>query len=192
MNSRAVFDTTLPALVCLLVLGATALQTGVAHADCKPVIAAYGKADATKRYAIYAVDSLDQAPKGAAITIVIGDVKYTEHDVQKGPLNIVMDGYTKGGAAPGSDANALRTDEQKGKMKCAPLPQRKVAGEAASGYHVGSADRGSGSLDPFGYDIWVSVATGLPIVNAPESSTGGFRYVYGNQVVAPTPDKIRN
>jgi len=190
MNRAPTFGNALtPSLLSLSLLTVLA---GAAYADCKPVIAAYGKADATKRYAIYAVDSLDQAPKGMPITIVIGDVKYTEHDVQKGPLNIVKDGYTKGGATPGSDANALRTDEQKGKMKCAPLQERKVAGEAASGYHVGSADRGGGGLDPFGYDIWVSVATGLPIVNAPESSTGGFRYVYGNQVVAPTPDKIRN
>src|SRR6266851_4876525 len=139
-----------------LALCVLATFAGIVHADCKPVIAAYGKADATKRFAIYAVDSLDQAPKGEPMFVTIGDAKYSEHDVQKGPLNIVKDGYTKGGAMAGFEANSLRTDEQKGKIKCAPTADRKIGGEAAVGYHVGSTESGPYGLDPGAYDIWIS------------------------------------
>jgi hypothetical protein len=192
MITRTVFDATMPAFLYVLALGATVLPLGAAQADCKPVIAAYGKADATKRFAIYEVDSLDQAPKGEPMFVTIGDVKYSEHDVQKGPLNIVKDGYTKGGASAGFEANSLRTDEQKGKMKCAPIADRKIGSEAAAGYHVGSANGGGNGLDPGAYDIWISRATGLPLVYSPYPDSGGFRYVYGDQVVAPAASKIRN
>lgn len=163
-----------------------------AHADCKPVIAAYAKADATRHFAIYEVDSFDQVPKGEPMFITIGDVKYTENWVRKSPLDFVKDGYTKGGAGTGFEANSLRTDEQKGKMKCTPLPDRKIAGEAAAGYHVGSAAGSNGGLEPGAYDFWVSRATGLPIIYTLDPDSGGFRYVFGNQVVAPAPGKIRN
>jgi hypothetical protein len=175
-----------------LALAVLAAFAGVVHADCKPVIAAYVKADATKRFAIYEVDNLDQAPKGEPMFITIGEVKYTENLVKKSPLNFVKDGYTKGGASAGFEANSLRTDEQKGKMKCAPIADRKFGGDVAAGYHVGSADVTGGGFDPGSYDIWVSRATGLPIVYAPDPDSGGFRWVFGNQVNAPAPDKIRN
>ena len=173
-------------------VGLAALPVTAAHADCKPVIAAYGKADATKHYAIYEVDKLDQAPKGEPMFIIIGDVKYTENLVKKGAFDFVKDGYTKGGAGTGFEANSLRTDEQKGKMKCAPIPDRTIGGEVAAGFHVGSTSGGSGGLDPGAYDMWVSRATGLPIIYSPDPDSGGFRYVYGNQVVAPAANKIRN
>ncbi|MBP7625295.1 MAG: hypothetical protein KA763_15135 [Xanthomonadales bacterium] len=178
----------------LYALGASlvTLPAATAMADCKPVIAAYAKADATKRFAIYEVDSLDQVPQGEPMFITIGDVKYSENLVKKGSMNYAKDGYTKGGAAAGFEANSLRTDEQKGKMKCTPLPDRKFGGEAAAGYHVGSTDSGPYGLDPGAYDFWVSRATGLPIVLTPDPESGGFRYVFGNQVVAPAPGKIRN
>jgi hypothetical protein len=169
-----------------------AVLASAAHADCKPVIAAYAKADATRRFAIYEVDSLDQAPKGEPMFVTIGDVKYSENLVQKGPLNFVKDGYTKGGAGTGFAAESLRTDEQKGKMKCVPLPDRKIAGEAAAGYHVGPTESGAYGLDPGAYDFWISRTTGLPLIYSLDPDSGGFRYVYGNQVVAPAANKIRN
>jgi hypothetical protein len=192
MNLTPTFAARVTTALRALAAGLALLPAAAALADCKPVIAAYAKADATRRFAIYEVNSLDQVPQGEPMFITIGDVKYTENLVRKGPMNFVKDGYTKGGAATGFEANSLRTDEQKGKMKCVPLPDRKFAGEAAAGYHVGSADGGSGGLDPGAYDFWVSRATGLPIVYTPDPESGGFRYVFGNQVVAPAPGKIRN
>jgi hypothetical protein len=176
----------------LLLVGLVALPAGMAQADCKPVIAAYVKADATKHFAIYEVDSIDQVPKGEPMFITIGDVKYTENLVKKGPLSFAKDGYTKGGASAGLEANSLRTDEQKGKMKCAPIADRTIGGEVAAGYHVGSTESGPYGLDPGAFDMWISRATGLPIVYSPDPDSGGFRYVYGNQVVAPAASKIRN
>jgi hypothetical protein len=32
----------------------------------------------------------------------------------------------------------------------------------------------------------------LPIFYTPDPESGGFRWVFGNQVSAPTPDEIRN
>lgn len=192
MNLTPTFASGAPTALCALAAGLALLPVAAALADCKPVIAAYAKADATRRFAIYEVDSLDQVPKGEPMFITIGDVKYSENLVKKGPMNYVKDGYTKGGAAAGFEANSLRTDEQQGKMKCTPLPDRKFGGEMAAGYHVGSTESGPYGLDPGAYDFWVSRATGLPIVYTPDPESGGFRYVFGNQVVAPTPGKIRN
>ena len=104
-------------VTCALSAGLMALPAATAHADCKPVIAAYEKADATKHFAIHVVDSMDEVPKGEPMFITIGDVKYSENLVKKGAFDFVKDGYTVGPAMPGFEANSLRTDEQKGKKK---------------------------------------------------------------------------
>jgi hypothetical protein len=192
MSHKPLRTSVVSTALCALVVGLAALPMTAAHADCKPVIAAYGKADATRHFAIHEVDKLDQAPKGEPMFIVIGDVKYTENLVRKGAFDFVKDGYTKGGAGAGVEANSLRTDEQKGKIKCTPIPDRTIGGEVAAGFHVGSTSGGSSGLDPGAYDMWVSRATGLPIIYSLDPESGGFRYVYGNQVVAPAANKIRN
>ncbi|HSC64053.1 MAG TPA: hypothetical protein VLD35_10490, partial [Caldimonas sp.] len=46
-------------------------------------------------------------------------------------------------------------------------------------------------LGPGAMDLWVSRATGLMVAMAPDTETGGFRYVYGSQVVAPPASQIR-
>ena len=65
MNRTPRFASIVSAALCALGVGLVALPVATANADCKPVIAAYGKADATRRFAIYEVDSLDAAPKGS-------------------------------------------------------------------------------------------------------------------------------
>ncbi|HSC62001.1 MAG TPA: hypothetical protein VLD35_00080 [Caldimonas sp.] len=40
-------------------------------------------------------------------------------------------------------------------------------------------------------DLWVSRATGLMVAMAPDTETGGFRYAYDSQVVAPPASQIR-
>ncbi len=185
-------STAVVSAICALGASLVALPVATAHADCKPVIAAYEKADATKRFAIYVVDSLDEVPKGEPMFITVGDVKYSENLVKKSALNYVKDGYTKGPAMAGFEAGSLRTDEQKGEKKCAPTADRKFGAEVAAGYHVGSARGGSNSLDPGAFDMWVSRTTGLPIIYSPDPDSGGFRFVFGSQVVAPAANKIRN
>lgn len=164
---------------------------GVARADCKPVIAAFQKTDATGRFAVYSVDSLDETPKGEPMFVTIGGVKYSENNVQKGPLTIVRDGYTKGPASSGFEANSVRKDEQSGSKKCTPLADRKFGADAAAGYHVGSPGAKRSDIDPGAMDVWVSQSTGLIQAVTADTETGGFRYVYGNQVVAPPPSQIR-
>jgi hypothetical protein len=186
MNRTPLFASVVSTALGALGAGLVILPAATALADCKPVIAAYSKADATRRFAIYEVDSLDAAPKGEPMIVVIGDMQFTENLNAKNPLKMVKDGYTKGGVTSYHQGDSVRTDEQTGKIQCTPLPDRKVAGEAAAGYHVGSAKKGGGT-DWSAYEIWVSRATGLVL-----SHHEGFRWVYGNQVVAPTPDKIRN
>ena len=60
----------------------------------------------------------------------------------------------------------------------------------AAGYHVGSPGSTSG-LDPGSFDLWVSRTTGLPIIYSVDADSGGFRWVFGSQVVAPAANKIR-
>lgn len=174
-----------------LLLCALTAFAGVAYADCKPVIAAFQKTDATQRFAIYSVDDLNDAPKGEPMFVTIGDAKYSEHNVRKGPLTIVKDGYTKGPASAGFEAESVRKDEQSGSKKCTALADRKVGNEMAVGYHVGSPGAKPNSLDPGAMDVWISRTTGLLVAMAPDTETGGFRYVYGSPVVAPPASQIR-
>ena len=85
----------------------------------------------------------------------------------------------------------LRKDEQSGSKKCTPLADRKFGSEMAAGYHVGSPGAKPNSLDPGAMDLWVSRATGLMVAMAPDTETGGFRYAYDSQVVAPPASQIR-
>jgi hypothetical protein len=161
-----------------------------AHADCGPVIAAYGKADATKRFAIYEVDSITEVPKGEPFSVALGDVAYVQQYVRKGPLQVVKDGYKKGGHAAGFEADSLRSREKKGEVRCEPLGERKIGTEPAMGYQIRNNDKGS-QTDYAAIHIWTSRATGLPLFHGMGSDGGGFRWVYGTDVVAPDPAKIK-
>ena len=80
-------------LRALAVALTSASACAVVHADCGPVISAYGKADATRRFAMFDVETLAQAPKGEPFMVVIGNVRYTQNIVRKSALQFAMDGY---------------------------------------------------------------------------------------------------
>lgn len=174
--------------LALALSAALLASAGAAQADCNPVIAAYLKADATKRYAVFEVDSMAKAPKGDPFLIVVGDAEYQPNMVRKGPLNIVIDGYKKGPFVSSGEADSLRDRERKGKVRCEPLGDGKVGADAVVGYRIRSNDKGN-QEDPTAIDIWLGRATGLPAWHGMGSDSGGFRWVYGTAVVAPTPDK---
>lgn len=169
----------------IFAFGFAALPVGAAWADCKPVIAAYSAADATRHFAIYTVASMTQLPQGEPMRVVIGDTDYLENDVRKGALEIVKDGYKKLPFVPGFEAKGTRDKEKDGRIRCESLGEKNVGAEALIGYRVRSNDSGS-APDPYASEIWVSSKTGLPVW-----SDDGFRWVYGGQVIAPSADKIR-
>jgi len=165
-----------------------AASAGNAHADCKPVIDAYLKADATKRYAVFDVDSMAQAPKGEPFLIVVDGAEYQPNMVRKGPLNIVMDGYTRRAFTTNGEARALKEREARGEKRCEALGDRKVGTEAVVGYRVRAAGK---QPDVTANDVWISRASGLPLWHGLGSDDGGYRWVYGAAVVAPAADKVR-
>ena len=185
MDRKANFSTSLGLPVRIFAFGFAALPVGVAWADCKPVIAAYAAADATRRFALYNVDNMTQSPRGEPIRVVIGDTDFLENDVSKGPLSIMKYGYKKTPFVPGFEAKATRDKEREGRSRCEPLGEKNVGTEALIGYRVRSNDKGN-APDPFASEIWVSRKTGLPVW-----SDDGIRWVYGAQVIAPSADKIR-
>lgn len=167
-----------------------ALPVGAAWADCKPVIAAYSAADATRHFALYNVDSMTQPPKGEPIRVVIGETDYLENDVRKGALEIVKDGYKKLPFVPGFEAKSVRDDETKGRVRCESLGERKVGAEVLIGYEVRSNDKGN-APDPYANDLWVNKRTGLPAWYGMGSDGEGFRWVYGAQAIAPPANQIK-
>lgn len=190
MERRVSFSKILGLPVRIVVFGLAAMPVGAAWADCKPVIAAYSAADATRHFAIYNVDSMTQAPQGEPIRVVLGDADFLENDVRKGALEIVKDGYKRLPFVPGFEAKSVREDEQKGKVRCESLGERNVGAEVLIGYEVRSNDKGS-APDPYANDLWVNKKTGLPAWFGMGSDGGGFRFVYGSQVIAPSADQIR-
>lgn len=185
MDRKARFSKCFGMSVRIIGFGFAALPVSAAWADCKPVIAAYSAADATRHFAIYTVGSMTQAPQGEPMRVVIGGTDYLENDVRKGPLQIVKDGYKKTSFVPGFEANATREKETEGRARCEPLGEKNVGTEVLIGYRVRSNANGS-APDPYASEIWVSRKSGLPVW-----SDDGFRWVYGAQVIAPSADKIR-
>jgi hypothetical protein len=174
-----------------LVIGVAATFGCTVQADCGPLIAAYGKADATKRYALYEVDSIAQAPKGEPMIVTMGNVEYTQNLVGKSALQIVTDGYKKGGHASGFEADSLRSREQKGEVRCEPLGERQVGADQAIGYQIRNNDKGN-EPDFAAIDVWLNRSTGLPLFHGMGSDGGGFRWVFGPGVLQPAADKVRN
>lgn len=167
-----------------------AAPVSAVHADCGPVLAAYAKADATKRFAIFDVDSLAAPPKGEAFMIGIGDDSYVQNIVRKSALDYVMDGYKRSASSfVRSEATSLKSREQKGAVRCEPLGERKIGTETALGYQIRNNDKGN-QPDDTAIHMWVNRSTGLPIYHG-MGSDGGLRWVYGAAVVAPAADKVR-
>jgi hypothetical protein len=163
-----------------------ATLASAAHADCKPVIAAWDKADATKHYALYEVKKMTQVPKGDPYRVALGDVEYQQQYERKGPLSIVKAGFSKGGHAAGSESASIKTGGKKGDLRCEPLGERKIGDEAVVGYRIRN-NHGS-EPDLSATDMWIGRASGTPLFTSigPDEE-GGFRWVYGNSVVPPAP-----
>ena len=151
-----------------------------AHADCKPVLDAYAKAEATKRYALYDVKTIQAQPAGKPFHVDIGGVGYT--DFGGGHYQNAGDGQA------GDEGKSLKEDEQNGKKRCEPLGDRSIGDQAATGYRIRSTEKGK-LADLTAIDMWVSKATGLPIFHGMGSDGGGQRWVYGSAVVAPAMPK---
>ena len=159
---------------------AIALSGGVAvaaRADCKPVIEAYAKAAATKRYALYDVTSFQQPIKGKPYSVVIGDTGYADYN-SDGTYHVIP------GGKAALEGPVLKEDEQKGKTRCEPLGSRNIGTDTAIGYDVRS-NGNSRLADATAVHMWISKATGLPVFNGVGSDDTGFRWVYGATVVAP-------
>jgi hypothetical protein len=190
MNILSTLTPTGSSLRSTLAIGLAGACVCSAQADCAPVISAYTKADATKRFAVLDVSSIDAAPKGDTVMTVIGDTQYTPNIVRKGPLNFVTEGYKAGPYSAGIESGSLKDRERKASVRCEPFGERKIGSEAAVGYRVRSNDKGAQD-DPTAIDVWVSRATGLPVWHGMGSDGGGFRWVYGAAVIAPDPAKIK-
>lgn len=161
-----------------------------AHADCGPVLAAYVKADATKRFAMFDVDSLAAPPKGEPFMVSIGDVTYVQNMVRKSTFDYAMDGYKKSPSSfVRSEAASLKSREQKGEVRCEPLGERKIGAVQAVGYQIRRNDKGN-QPDDTAIHMWVSRESGLPIYHG-MGSDGGLRWVYGAAVTVPDAAKIR-
>jgi hypothetical protein len=189
MNDSLMRASTTPRWLRAIPIGFAWLVACTAHADCSPVIAAYLKADATKRYALFDVDSLTAAPTGDPLSLTIGGASYTQKYVQKGPFEIVKAGYQKGSSGAAFEASSLKSREQKGEVRCEPLGERKIGAEQVVGYRIRDNDK-SGKPDVTAIEIWISRPTGLPLWHGMGSDAGGFRWVFGAGVSAPSADKM--
>ena len=159
--------------------------SSTAIAECKPVLAAYAKAEATKRYAIYEVDRIDAAPKGEPTIVAIGDVEYDPNLVRKTPIDIVKVGYVKSRHDPNREIDALKAREASGKGRCESLGERRLGNVTAVGYRIRDTAPGRMS-EVTAIDLWIDQATGLPVFHGMGSAGGGFHWTYGNAVVPPS------
>ena len=169
--------------LCATVFGL--LAAGVAHADCGPVIAAFQKADATGRFAWFEVKDANQAPSGDPMMIRIGETSYVPVSGAK-----FKGKYQTTGLLQGILASSLTRRERDGKASCTPLPDRVLRGERVLGFNVIGGNP-IGQADPASEDVWISRATGLPIIQSMDSADhNGVVWIYGAAVSAPPPDKV--
>jgi hypothetical protein len=167
-------------VLSLAIAAVSCCSTGVASADCSPVIAAYAKAESAGRYAIYGVSSLTAAPKQPAFAIVIG------RDLFMSPME---DGkYTRSsGGVAASEGSSLKEREKAGKARCDVMPARPVGTEPATGYEISDTAK---PKDPYAIDFYVSKATGLPVWHGMGSDGGGFLWKFGDSIAAPAAARI--
>lgn len=160
-------------------LALVTLAPHLAHADCSAVIAAYTKAQATKRFGWVDADKLDAlARKGPFSLVNIGNDGWFSSD----------DGKFQKIPAGGAQARAdkVRDDEKQGKGRCEPLGERKVGTDPVVGYLV--RDNGKGE-DFAALHVWISKSTGLPVYHG-LGETNGFRWVYGADVAPPPAGQV--
>jgi hypothetical protein len=143
------------------------------RADCGPIVAAYEKAAASGRYAMFDAPTMQSAPKGQPFYVRIGSDGYINDG--KG-----LKKNDAGGAA--FEASDLKRREQKGEARCETIGDGKVGSDPALGWRIRS--NGS-SPDPMAIHIWIGKSTGMPLFHAIGSDTDGWRWVYGRDVVAP-------
>ncbi len=98
-----------------------------AHADCAPIIAAFAKAESTGRSAVYDVASMQAAPKGKPFHVDVSGVGYAD----------VGDHRQKGGGGNAAlEGSSLKGREQKGEVRCEPIGESRIAGDAVVGYQI--------------------------------------------------------
>ena len=151
-----------------------AVFSTLCSADCGPVVAAYEKAEATGRYALYDAPTMQSQPKGTPFYVRIAGNGYIDSGKGLEPNNA-------GGAAfEGAD---LKGREQKGEASCQRIGEGKVGADAATGWLVRNG-RGT-APDPTAIHFWIATSSGLPLYHAIGGDSDGWRWVYGSQVVAP-------
>lgn len=159
-----------------ILLSAATAASSAAAADCDAVVAAYRKAEATKRYAVYEVDRIDRAPAGAPFSVSIDGTSWVRSYAADGSTG----GWQKSGHLAAGEADALASREKSGRARCASLGDRKIGMITASGWRIGD-----GPKDPAAIDFWIDRATGLPVFHGMGSDNAGLRWAYGADVVAP-------
>ena len=158
----------LSAVACI----ATAFATP-AQADCANVVAAYEKAAASGRYALYDAPTMQSMPTGSPFYVRIAGDGFI--DAGKG-----LEKNNAGGAA--FEASDLKRREQRGEARCELIGDGRVGADAATGWRV----RGSGTTpDPTAIHFWIAKSSGMPLYHAIGADSGGWRWVYGSGVVAP-------
>jgi hypothetical protein len=156
----------------------------LAHASCEPIVAAYTKAEATGRYALFDVSSINAPAKGTPFQITVGNDGYIDAAGNSGT-------YQKTSAhIAASEGRSLEDREKQGKVRCESLGERKIGSESASGYAIRSTEKGN-APDPMAIHMWISRATGLPVFHGMGSDDGGLHWVFGSAVALPAADKIK-
>ncbi len=150
-----------------------------AHADCAPVIAAYAKADASGRYALFDVASMDAPPKGPAFQVTVGRAGYIFTGEKYKSI---------GGGVAGSEGEALRAREKAGTSRCESIGEHSFGAEGAVGYRILDA-RAKSLGDSAAINFYVSKSSGLPVYHAMGKDVG-WRWAYGPTVVLPSADRI--
>ena len=181
MNDTQTSASTRSTLLRALAMNFAATFACAAHADCGPVIAAYAKAEATGRYALFDVNSIAEVPNGQPFHVTIGGAGYIN----------MGETYKKGGSTAGFEGSNLKSREKRGEARCEPLGERKIGAEQAIGYQILRNDNGKPAPDPNAIDMWVNRSTGLPLFHGIGWMKGGLRWVYGAEVSAPPPGKIK-
>jgi hypothetical protein len=174
---------TLSAL-CVPALAIALLAPVLAHADCGPIVAAYAKAEATGRYALFDVASINDPAKGTPFQITVGNDGYIDPQGNSGTYR-----RTSAHIAAG-EGRSLQEREQQGKVRCEPLGDRKIGSEQATGYQIRSNGKSS-APDPMAIHMWISRASGLPLFHGMGSDSGGLHWMYGSAVVLPAANKIK-
>ena len=120
-----------PGLVIVL------LAPALARASCEPVVAAYAKAEATGRYALFDVARINAPAKGAPFQITVGNDGYIDPAGNSGTYQKTSARIVAG------EGRSVQEREQQGKVRCEPPGDRKIGDEPAIGDQIRNNDKGS-------------------------------------------------